>query len=199
MKTIDIILSLVCGWLVGWLASGFLKDYGFNIGFFQYFLPLAIAVVSFCCLYVAYLIGKKYLFVFQLGKHILMGAFATVIDLKFFELSVWFFSVFFIVLNPIIAKGLSFLVSTSFKYLGNKNWTFEKPEKDGLGSEITKFFMVVIIGLGIDVGSFFYFTKILGPQFGASEDVWVKSSVILAALIAAIWNFTGEKFLVFKK
>jgi len=199
MKTIDIILSLVCGWLIGWLASGFLKDYGFDIVYLKYFLPWIIAIVSFCCLYIAYLIGKKYLFVFQLGKHISMGAFATVIDLKFFELLMWFFSLFFISLSPVIAKGLSFLVSTSFKYLGNKNWTFEKPEKDGLGAEITKFFMVVIIGLGIDVGSFLYFTKILGPQFGASENVWIKSSVILAALITAVWNFTGEKFLVFKK
>lgn len=199
MKVIDIIFALICGRIVAWLAHDFLIGYGIEIGYYKYLLYYALPVIFLAFLWTASLIGKKILFIFQLAKHILVGMFATVIDLKAFELLIWFFSISLATVNPIISKGISFLISTSFKYLGNKNWTFEKPEKEGLGQEIFKFIIVVIIGLGIDVSSFFYFTKIMGPQFGASEDVWVKSSVIFAALIAAVWNFTGEKFIVFKK
>lgn len=199
MKVIDIIFALFCGRIVAWVAHDFLKGYGVEIGYYKYLLYYTLPIVSVVCLWLSYLIGKKILFVFQVAKHVLVGTFATIVDLKVFELLIWLFSMSFATVNPMISKGISFLISTSLKYWGNKHWTFEKPEKDGIGQEIFKFIVVMIIGLGIDVGTFFYFTKILGPQFGTPEDIWVKTSVIFAALIAAIWNFTGDKFIVFKK
>jgi len=199
MKAIDIIFALVCGKIVAWVAHDFLKGYGIEIGYYKWLLHIVLPIIFLFFLWLGFFIGKKILVVFQLAKHILVGIFATVVDLKAFELLMWLFSTFFTAVNPIISKGISFLISTSFKYLGNKNWTFEKPEKEGIGYEIFRFIAVVVIGLGIDVSSFFYFSKIMGPQFGTPEDVWLKLSVIFAALIAAVWNFTGEKFIVFKK
>jgi hypothetical protein len=52
------------------------------------------------------------------------------------------------------------------------------------------------MGLAIDVVSFYYFSKI---KTGISLKLWVELSIIFAALIAAVWNFLGYKFLVFKK
>jgi putative flippase GtrA len=199
MKIIDIIFALISGYVVGWIARDFLKGYGVDIGFFynlllHYLLPL----FSLFCLWIAYLIGKKFLFVFQGAKHLLVGAFVTVIDLKLFEFLVWGFSLFFAI-TPAVLKGVSFLVATSIKYWGNKHWAFEKHEKEDMIREISQFLIVTVVGLGIDVGSFFYFTKIMGPQFATPEPVWVKLSVILAAIVAALWTFAGYKFLVFKK
>lgn len=199
MKVIDVIFALVSGYVIGWIARDFLKGYGVDIGFFcslslHYLLPL----FSLLCLWIAYLIGKKFLFVFQGAKHLLVGAFVTVIDLKLFEFLVWGFSLFFTI-TPVILKGISFLIATSIKYWGNKYWAFEKHEKEDIIREVSQFFIVTVVGLGIDVGSFFYFTKIMGPQFGTPETVWIKLSVILAAAVAAIWTFAGYKFLVFKK
>lgn len=199
MKVIDIIFALICGKIVAWLAYDFLKGYGIEIGSYKWLLYFALPIISLACLWLAYLIGKKLLFVFQAAKYILVGIFVTIIDLKLFELLVWFFSFFLAPISPIISKGISFLLSTFIKYWGNKHWTFEKPEKDGRGQEFFQFVIVTVIGLGIDVSSFFYFTKIMGPQLGAPEDVWIKLSVIFAALVAAIWNFLGYKFMVFKK
>ena len=138
-------------------------------------------------------------FVFQAVKYSLVGAFATIVDLELFELLVWLSSFSFITISPVIPKGTSFLISVFVKYWGSKHWTFEKPEKEGIKQEIFQFIVVTAVGLVIDIGSFFYFTKIMGPQLGASEDIWIKLSVIFAALVAAIWNFLGYKFLVFKK
>src|SRR3989344_5833308 len=143
MKLIDVISSIICGAVIGILLTDFMQEWGIAIGFYSVFLWMAAALVSLICLYIAYLISKKIFFVFQVAKFLLVGAFATVIDLQFF--------------------------------------------------------MVTLVGLVIDVGFFYYFTKITGPQFGASNALWIKISVIFAAIMAAIWNFLGYKFLVFKK
>lgn len=199
MKVIDIIFALICGRIVAWLAHDFLKGYGIEISYYKWLLYYALPIISLACLWLAYLIGKKLLFVFQAAKYFLVGIFVTIIDLKLFELSVWVFSLSLTPISPMISKGISFLISTYIKYWGNKHWVFEKPEKDGIGQEIFQFVIVTVIGLGIDVSSFFYFIKIMGPQFSTPTDVWVKLSVIFAALVAVIWNFLGYKFLVFKK
>ena len=199
MKVIDIIFALICGRIVAALAHDFLKGYGIEIGYYKWLLYFALPIFSLACLWLAYLIGKKLLFVFQAAKYILIGIFVTIIDLKLFEFLVWIFSLSLTIINPVMSKGISFLISTYIKYWGNKHWTFEKPEKEGIRQEIFQFIIVTIIGLAIDVSSFFYFTKIMGPQLGAPTDVWIKLSVIFAALVAAIWNFLGYKFMVFKK
>ena len=199
MKVIDVIFAIIAGYAVSWIARDFLKGYGVDLSLLDslllhHILPL----VSAFCLWLAFLIGKKFLFVYQGAKYLLVGAFVTVIDLEFFEILMWFFSLFGGV-NMIFSKAVSFLAATYVKYWGNKHWAFEKPEKEEFAKELLQFFVVTTVGLGIDVGSFFYFTKIMGPQFSAPEEVWIKLSVIFAATVAALWNFLGYKFLVFKK
>jgi len=199
VKVIDKIFALFCGIIVSQISFDLLKGYGIEIGYLGWFLYIILPVVSVTCLWFAYLIGKKVLFVFQAAKYFLIGVFVTIVDLKLFEFLVWFSAFLFAESNTIIYKAISFLVSTSIKYWSNKHWAFEKPGKEKMKQEIFRFSIVTIVGLIIDTGSFFYFTKILGPQFGTPTEVWIKLSVIFAALAAAIWNFAGYKFLVFKK
>ncbi len=192
MKVVDILFALICGRIVAQIAHDFLIGYGIEIGYYKWILYFTLPIISLVCLWLAYLIGKKLLFVFQAAKYILIGVFVTIVDLKLFELLIW-------IINPIASKVISFLISTFIKYWGNKHWTFEKPGKDVIWQEIFQFIIVSVVGLGLDIGSFYYFTKIMGPQFGTPESLWIKLSVIFAALVAATWNFIGYKFLVFKK
>jgi hypothetical protein len=95
MKVIDIIFALICGRVVAWIAADFFKGYGIEItGLYglllYYFLPL----LSLFCLWLAFLIGKKFLFVYQAAKFFLIGAFAAVVDIKIFQLSAFLFSLF---------------------------------------------------------------------------------------------------------
>lgn len=198
MKIIDIIFALICGWMVNWVAFDFIKGYGVDFGLWRWLLSWVLPVVSLTALWLAFLIGRKLLFVFQGAKHLLVGAFATVIDLKIFELLVWAFS-FTTPVSPNFSKGISFLFSTTVKYWGNKHWAFEKFEKEEMAKEVFQFFIVTIIGLALDVSAFYYFSSILGPQFNVPAGLWVKLSVIFAAVVAALWNFLGYKFFVFKK
>ncbi|MFH1762263.1 MAG: GtrA family protein [bacterium] len=198
MKIIDVVFALICGRVVAWIAADFLKGYGIEIaGLYSLLLYYVLPLFSLFCLWLAFLIGKKFLFVYQAAKHLLIGALAAVVDIKIFQLSAWLFSMV-IIINPLVSKGISFLVATLVKYWGNKHWAFEKHEKEGI-KEMTQFFIVTFVGLGLDLAAFYYFIKIMGPQFQMPADVWTELSIILAAAVAFLWNFLGYKFIVFKK
>ncbi len=194
MKISDIIFALVCGKVIGFVASDLIRGFGIPISFYESIvLWIIFPVIALFFLWLANIIGKKLLFVFESAKFFLVGAFATVIDLKLYELFLWFFPF------SILAKSISFIFSTILKYWGNKYWTFGKHEKENMKKEITQFFAITLVGLAIDVSAFYYATKIVGTQFGLPAPIWIKLSVILAALATALWNFLGYKFLVFKK
>lgn len=202
MKVTDIIFALISGRILGFLVGDFLREWGIHIGFYWILVIwLVLPVVSLACLGVAYWAGKKLLFVFQGAKFLLVGAVATVIDLKIFEFLVWIFPIY------ILAKGISFIISTSLKYWGNKHWAFQRHEsfdtirdkQENIYKEVIQFFTITLVGLIIDVGFFYYFTNIMGPQFQIPNVVWTKFSVIFSAVVAAVWNFLGYKHLVFKK
>ncbi len=186
MKKNDIIFAIVCGLAVAWIALDFFGKYGW---IFFFVLPI-FSVIGLC---LVELIGKKILFVRQAGKFILAGSLADVIDIKVFQFLFW--------LAPfsLIFKAISFLVATFVKYWWNKYWAFEKMEKEDINKEAIQFFAVTLAGLILNVGAFYYFTKILGPQFSMPIKTWTELSVIFAALVSAAWNFLGYKFIVFKK
>ncbi len=198
MKIIDVIFALICGRVVAWIAADFLKGYGIEItGFYSFLLYYIFPLFSLLCLWLAFLIGKKFLFVYQAAKHLLIGALAAVVDIKIFQLSAWLFSLV-IIISPLVSKTISFLIATLVKFWGNKHWAFEKHEKEGI-KEMAQFFIVTLVGLGLDLIAFYYFVKIMGPQFQMPVDVWTELSIIMAAAAAFLWNFLGYKFIVFKK
>lgn len=199
MKVIDIIFALICGRVVGWIFVDFAKGFGIEMLWYQrYLFYIFLSFLSLFCLWIAYLLGKKFPFIFQAAKFFLIGAFSAVVDIKIFQLSAWLFSLT-IVVSPLIPKAISFLVATFVKYWGNKHWAFENHQKENIKKEVLQFFAVTLIGLVLDVAAFYYFTKMMGPQFEIPVKVWTELSIVFAALAAAIWNFLGYKFLVFKK
>ncbi len=199
MKFKDIILALISGRIIAFLLQDFLKELGMSSGFYVSLIVwIGFPLFSLFCLWVAFLIGKKFLFVYQAAKFLLVGAVATVLDLKIFELFYWFISLF-IAISILFPKGISFLVATFLKYCGNKHWAFLQHEKENIKKEVTQFFFVTVVGVVIDIISFYIFIKIIGSQYGVSEVLWIKLSVIFSGIVAAAWNFTGYKFLVFKK
>jgi len=180
-------------------------------------LAIGLPILAFIGLWISYLIGKKFLFVFQAAKFLLIGVLATLADLSAFKfLGVIFLGTAF---TNLVFKGASFLTATFAKYWGNKFWAFEKMEKEGMGDEvslprslpsssssvktsmvkeITQFFVVTTIGLGINVGIFSLIVNKIGPQFGTPLATWNTIGVLIAAIVVSVWNFLGYKFFVFK-
>lgn len=198
MKRIDIILALVTGEIIAWFFYGILKNLGFEIRFLALILAISFPILALFGIWIAWLLGRKFLWIFQTAKFLLVGAVATFVDLGILNLLIWvsgsalgsFYSIF---------KGISFIVATASKYLGDKFWAFEKMERVGMGKEFGQFFAVTLIGLAINVGIASLIVNLIGIQFGLTEKIWANVGAILAAFVSGVWNFLGYKFIVFKK
>ena len=198
MKKVDIVLALIIGEVIAWFFYGILKNLGIEIKFLWLILAILLPILALIGLWVAWFLGKKFLWIFQAAKFFLVGVVATLVDLGVLNLLMLgsgiatglYFSIF---------KGTSFIVATCSKYLGDKFWAFEKMEKVGMRKEFGQFFAVTLVGLVINVGAASLVVNLLGSQFGMSEKLWANVGGIIAAFAAAIWNFLGYKFIVFKK
>jgi len=198
MKKIDIIIALITGEGVAWLFIWFIKKSAIEIAFLNWGLPILFPILALVGLWVSYLLGKKYLFIFQLAKFLLIGALFALFDLVILNSLMGYFG---------IAKGtaysifvtISFVIVTSAKYIADKYWAFEKPEKEGVGMEFTGFFIITLISGVIHIGVASLIVNIIGPQFGILPLVWANVGKILGITVASVWNFLGYKFVVFKK
>jgi putative flippase GtrA len=199
MKRIDIVLALVTGEITAWFFYYLLKDVAVlkieNLGLI---LAVSFPVLALIGVWISWWLSKRFLWIFQLAKYLLIGVLATITDLGILNflmlvsgitVGIWF-SVF---------KGISFVVATCAKYFGDKFWAFEKMEKREMGKEFGQFFVVTLIGLGLNVGAASLVVNIIGPQFGLSDTLWANVGGIIAAFAVTAWNFIGYKFIVFKK
>jgi mannitol-specific phosphotransferase system IIBC component len=75
MKKIDYILAAVSGLGLGILLAWMIKGFGIAIPALNYILPVVFPILAILGIWICYVIGKKYLFVFQLGKFLLIGIF----------------------------------------------------------------------------------------------------------------------------
>lgn len=198
MKRIDIILALLTGEGVAWLFVWLIKSTALKIPFLNWLLPISFPFLSLFCLWLAYLVGKKYLFVFQLAKFILIGAFFALFDLAILNSLMVYFGIT-AGTAYLVFVTVSFIIATIIKYIADKFWAFEKSEKEQLGSEFSKFFVITLISAGIQVGIANWVVNQIGPQLGITPLVWGNVGKIAGITVASAWNFIGYKFIVFKK
>ncbi len=197
MKRIDIILALITGEITAWFFYYLLKDTTFNINYLDLILAVSFPILAVIGIWISWLLGKKFLWIFQLAKYLLIGVLATITDLGVLNLLMWGSAITAGVLFSVF-KGISFIVATCAKYFGDKFWAFEKMGKKGMGKEFSQFFVVTLIGLGLNVGVASLVVNVIGPQFGLSETLWANVGGIAAAFGITAWNFIGYKYLVFK-
>ncbi len=94
---------------------------------------------------------------------------------------------------PVTAVIGSF-VATFNSYIMNRAFTFKIKGSENAGKQLAKVFIVNYIGLAINVAvSSYFFTIIPGhPKRSAAV------SGALGALVAAVWNFAGQRYFAFK-
>ena len=197
MRKIDIVLALVIGEVTAWFFYEMLKTMDLEIPNLALILAVSFPILSALGLWISWLLGRRFLWVYQMAKYLLIGVLATIMDLGIMNglilvtglaAGVWY-SVF---------KAVSFIVATCAKYFGDKFWAFEKMGKEGIGKEFGQFFFVTLIGLGLNVGMASFIVNGLGPQFGLSPAIWANVGAILAAFAVVAWNFIAYKFFVFR-
>jgi len=194
MRKIDVIIALIIGELTAIYFAFLFKDIYCGV----WALIVIFPILSIVCLWLAYLIGKKYFFILQAARFLLIGVLGTLIDLGVLNILIWISGIASGIVFPFF-KGFSFIIATCSKYFGHKFWVFEKKEMIGVKKEFGKFFLVSLGGLIINVTVASLVVNLIQPQFGLSEAIWANVGGITAALVTVIWNFLGYKFVVFKK
>ena len=117
MKKIDIIVSLIIGEIVALFSLGILKNigieviFGFDMKTIAMIIPVAFPILSAVCLYIACVIGRKFLVIFQIAKFALTGALNTFIDLGVLNL-LMFVSGIATGFGYSAFKGISFIIAT---------------------------------------------------------------------------------------
>lgn len=196
MKKSDIIISLVIGEITAWYFIYLLKE--LDIGPILWSLIVFYPILSVIGLEIAFLISKRFLFVFQLAKFLLTGAFAAVIDLGILYVLISISGISAGIIYALF-KGISFIVANCFKYFGDKIWAFKKKGTAEPGKEFAKFFLVTFVGLLINIAAASFVVDYIGPQFGFSAELWANIGGIIGGFATVLWNFPGYKFIVFKK
>lgn len=120
----------------------------------------------------------------QFIKYALIGGASLVIDFIIYYSLTRFISFFHNKL--IVAKAVSFFISSVFNFNFNKKWTFGKKSPHNL-KEIAKYYSVAFSALGINALLMFIFLKFL-PDLLA----W-----FFAAAITALLNFVASRLWVF--
>ena len=200
MKKVDFIFALLAGLGVAYLFSGLLNSlegFNFNIKLCQIALFVILPLLSLFAIWLAQILGKRFLFIFQIAKFLLIGVLATLFHLLILNILMSAFGVNQ-GLGYTLFVALAFLITTIAKYWGNKLWAFESSGTAKVGKEMTHFFVITLISLALNVLIASFIVNKIGPQFGLSAVVWANVGSIIASIIVSLWNFFGYKFIVFK-
>lgn len=208
MNKLDAVIAMAIGALTGLYFFDLLKN-AENSATLQPVVPepfysmlwlifLLFPILAAVALWIAALIGKKYLSIYQLAKFLLIGVLATIFDLGVLNLFIAWTGIaaggLFIVF-----KGTSFIIATIIKYVPDKYWAFKKKETSDIKKEFAQFFTVTLTGLIINMSVAHIIVNVIGPQFGLDAKSWGNLGGIGATIITFAWNFIGYKFIVFKK
>jgi len=201
MKRIDVVLALIVGEAAAGLFIWLIKNSpDINLPFLYWFLPISFPVLAIVAIWISYLIGKRFLVVYQLAKFLLIGAFFAIVDLIILNTLLEYFGISREeAVKYAIFVATSFIIATTVKYLADKYWAFEQLERKQMGAEFSKFFIITLISGGIQIGLASFIFAILPSFIGITELVAANLGKIGGIIIASAWNFLGYKFIVFKK
>lgn len=194
----DLRISLLVGVLAGILILPTLNNVGVVLNLRTIILVvLGLTIFTPVGYLIAYWLSRWLPVLIQFVKFGIVGGLNAAIDLGVLNLFIYgtgiatgaHFSLF---------KSISFIVAVSNSYFWNKYWTF-RADGEPKAKEFLGFFLVNIVGFGINVGVATVVVNFVSIPAGVSVELWANISAVSAAIITLFWNFAGMKFLVFKK
>ena len=121
----------------------------------------------------------------QVFRSLFVGGLAFVADAG----SLWLISI--TGLHYLLCSVFGFIVGVTVNYLLSVRFVFKEKASVGRFGEITVYFIVSVIGLGLTVLLMWLFTDILGFYFMVSK--------VFATVITFFWNFSSRKLLLYRK
>lgn len=197
----DYILVSIIGFLFALLLLPIIKNT--KLPFFELnIISIAVLIIAFSvfaniALWIASLLSRKIPIMIQFAKFGAVGALNTLLDLGILNTLI-FFTGFSAGWHYTSYKAISFIIANTNAYFWNKYWTFESKGEANI-KEFWQFFIVSLIGFGINVGFASLIVNIIGPMGDISIERWGNIAALGATAISLVWNFIGYKFIVFKK
>ena len=99
-------------------------------------------------------------------------------------------------INQFVANIIGFVVAASSNYFLNRVWTFRSQEKQ-VAVEYLKFFIVSVVGLGINSGTL-WLQSLLLPDWAAEGAPRFYILWIVAVAVTTLWNFFGNLLFTFR-
>ena len=140
---------------------------------------------------------KKRLIFWQAIKFILVGGLNTIIDLGVLNLLMFIFGIASGIYYSLF-KSISFTIAVINSYLWNKFWVFDRRDSNAK-KEFFHFWIISLVGFGINVGVASFVVNLIGSQFELSLKIWANIGALIATFCAMFWNFFGYKFIIFKR
>ncbi|MDO8492497.1 MAG: GtrA family protein [bacterium] len=196
----DIIIALIIGEVAAWLMVGISRNIEALVPFFRYILllPLLFPLFTVAVILVGERMSRFSATVYQLAKFMLVGGTNFLVDLGVLNLLIFVFQVSH-GLPAVLFKAAAFGVAVTFSFFMNKFWTFGARSTAEALKEFVEFFVVALIGLGINLGMFSFVNDFVGARAGLPLETWANISALSAAVVGLAWNFVAIKFFVFKK
>jgi len=197
MKKNDIVAVLILSEIIALFLFFILKSLQIALlpaGSLFVVLPI-LAIIG---IYIAYLIGKKILVIFQLAKFAIVGIANTAVDFGILNL-LMFLTKTYEGKTIILFNTISFLIAVMHSYFWNKFWTFKANNKTSNATQFLQFLVVSIIGVFINSGIVYALSSLINPMFNLNQNAWVNMVKIVATIISLVWNFVGYKLIVFKE
>ena len=91
-------------------------------------------------------------------------------------------------LNKYVSNIIGFIVAATTNYLLNRWWTFQSTNPQ-VGTEYAKYFLISVVGLGIDTLTVYLLNGKLKWNFYLSK--------VFAVGAATLWNFFGNLLFTF--
>jgi len=204
LKKSDVFSALIIAEVDAWLIlaiSQNLKTEIAKVAFLPMLiktLPILLPLLALAYIFFASFLKEKIPSLFQFVKFTLVGTLNSFLDLGILNLLIALFGITSGILYSLF-KIISATISITNSYFWNKFWSFEKKETGVKVEEYSKFYLVSAIGFLLNVGVASFVVNIIKPQFGLSGALWANIGAVIAILCVISWNFSGYKFLVFKK
>lgn len=94
-----------------------------------------------------------------------------------------------------VLKAPTTVLAILNSYYWNRRWTFRALGREALHRQIIKFFIVALIGMGLNVA---VSSSLMAVAPGHPKVSWALATAI-ATVIVALWNFNGQRLWTFRK
>ncbi len=203
MKKNDFIISYILGWIIATfiyvIRFSLYDEIPGNVVIFINKFVIFIIVPLLCtfAIYFAHKIGKNWLMVRQFSKYALVGFSNLTIDFGVLNILIYLTDrdkgIYFTVFKTI---SVSFALINS--YLWNRFWSFENRDVSKAGKQFIAFVSVALGGLLINVALASFIVNSIHVD-SVSSRIWANIGAIISGFAVIGWNFTGYKFVVFRK